>query len=88
MLLNTKAGWNVRGFARISLIGSDAVKAVSNLITLLSIPTWDREIVRVLRYVGIGPAAKDALPALMKSLSDPNKDVRQFAALAIVSIER
>jgi HEAT repeat protein len=36
----------------------------------------------------IGPAAKQALPALRKSLSDPSKDVRRFAALAIESIER
>jgi hypothetical protein len=37
---------------------------------------------------GIGPAAKDALPALRRILSDPSPDVRNFAAVAIASIER
>jgi hypothetical protein len=36
---------------------------------------------------GIGPAAKMALPALRNSLSDPSKDVRRFAELAIKSIQ-
>ncbi len=36
----------------------------------------------------IGPAAKQALPDLRKALSDPGKDVRRFAALAIENIER
>jgi HEAT repeat protein len=35
----------------------------------------------------IGPAAKEALPALRDALSDPSPDVRRFAAGAIKKIE-
>jgi len=35
----------------------------------------------------IGPAAKDALPALRKALSDSRNDVRRFAQFAIEKIE-
>ena len=37
---------------------------------------------------GIGPAARDALPALREALSDPHPDVRRFAHLAIEAIEK
>ena len=36
---------------------------------------------------GIGPAAKEALPALRTALSDPSADVRGFAKRAIATIE-
>ena len=35
---------------------------------------------------GIGPAAKDALPALEDALSDSSTDVRRFAQRAIEKI--
>jgi len=35
----------------------------------------------------IGPAAKDALPALREALNDTSKDVRQFAKRAIGKIQ-
>ena len=36
---------------------------------------------------GIGPPAKEALPALRKALSDPSDDVRRFAQRAIEKID-
>jgi HEAT repeat protein len=36
----------------------------------------------------IGPAAKDALPALREALNDPSKDVRLFAQKAIEKIQK
>jgi HEAT repeat protein len=36
---------------------------------------------------GIGPAARDALPALRKALADPSVDVRRFARRAIERIQ-
>jgi len=35
----------------------------------------------------IGPAAREALPALREALNNPSRDVRQFAAAAVRSIE-
>jgi hypothetical protein len=35
----------------------------------------------------LGPAAKEALPALLEALKDPNEDVREAVVLAILSID-
>jgi HEAT repeat protein len=37
---------------------------------------------------GIGPAARDALPALRRALADPTDNVRRFARRAIDRIDR
>jgi HEAT repeat protein len=60
---------------------------VPELITLLSNPDEGSRNSACIALRGIGPAAKAALPALRNSLSDPSKDVRQFAELAIKSIQ-
>lgn len=81
---------NVRAWSAqaIGEIGPDAESAVAELITLLSNGDEGSRNGACIALRGIGPAAKAALPALRNSLSDPSTDVRQFAELAIKSIQR
>ena len=64
----------------VMLAVPDAVRAVEWYERALGASQlWNR---------GIGPAAKEALPALKKVLSDPSAAVRRFAQRAIERIDR
>jgi HEAT repeat protein len=68
--------------------GAAGVSAVPALIVLLGSPSEGDRNTACIGLAGIGTAAKDALPALKKALSDPSADVRSFAKRALERIER
>jgi HEAT repeat protein len=68
--------------------GPEASPAVPALIALLSSPDEGSRNGALIGLTRIGPAARDALPALRKSLNDPGTDVRRFAQRAIEAIEK
>jgi hypothetical protein len=71
----------------IPATGAAGAAAVSALIRLLGSSSEGDRNTACIALAGIGPAAKDALPALRKTLSDPSADVRTFAQRAIRRIE-
>jgi HEAT repeat protein len=71
----------------IGAIGSDAAPAVPALIALLANSDEGSRNSAGIALHGIGPAARDALPALRKALEDPSVNVRRFAKRAIERIE-
>ena len=71
----------------IGTLGSEAAAAVPALISLLGSADEGSRNSACIGLRGVGPAAKEALPALRKALSDPSADVRHFAGLAIAAIE-
>ena len=71
----------------IGQIGPDAAPAVLALIALLANSDEGSRISACIALRGIGPAARNALPALRKALEDPSVDVRRFAKNAIEQIE-
>ena len=85
----TDADANVRAWSAqaIGHLGAQGAPAVPHLIELLRGDEGSRNSACIaLRK--IGPSAASALPALRQALSDPSEDVREFARLAIESIER
>jgi HEAT repeat protein len=68
--------------------GSKAAIAVADLLRLLEDRREGIRIGACIGLAGIGPAARDALPALRRAQQDPHKDVRHFAQRAIGKIER
>lgn len=72
----------------IGSIGAEAASAVPALIELLANADEGSRNSACIALRQIGPAAKDALPALRARLSDPQPDVRKFAADAIAAINR
>jgi hypothetical protein len=60
---------------------------VPALIRLLADPDEGARNSACIGLTGIGPPAKEALPALRKTVSDPSKDVRRFAQRAIGTID-
>lgn len=67
----------VRGLAAqaIGAGGAAAAAAVAALIRLLAYPDEGSRNSACIGLRGIGPAAKEGLPALLKALSDPSADV-------------
>jgi HEAT repeat protein len=57
------------------------------LIVLLANPAEGSRNSACIALRGIGPAARDVLPALGKALDDPSVDVRRFAQSAIERIQ-
>jgi HEAT repeats len=78
-----------RGLAAQDLgdIGVLAAPAVPALVKLLASDDEGQRNSACIGLRGIGPSARDALPALRSALSDPSRDVRRFAELAIASIK-
>jgi HEAT repeat protein len=78
-----------RGLAAQDLgdIGERAAVAVPGLVKLLAADDGGLRNSACIGLRGIGSPAGDALPALRSALSDPSRDVRRFAELAIASIE-
>ena len=72
----------------VGATGAAGVSAVPTLIGLLGSPSEGDKNTACIGLAGIGPAAKEALPALKKALFDPSADVRSFAKRAIERIER
>jgi HEAT repeat protein len=60
---------------------------VPALIRLLGSSSEGDKNSACIALAGMGPAARTALPALKKALSDPSADVRTFAQRAITQIE-
>jgi len=81
----TVRGWTAQA---IGWSGRDAVAAVPDLIALLADEAAGPRNSACIALREIGPAARDALPALRQALSDPNADVRGFAKQAIDTIEK
>ena len=80
----------VRGWAAqvIGGNGADAVEAVPALVALLSKEDEGSRNSACIALRGIGPPAKEALPALRQAtVSDPSANVRAFAKGAIKAIE-
>ena len=73
--------------AAIGNLGALGIAAIEPLIALLSHPDEGPRNAACMALRGIGPIARDALPALRKALKDPSKDVRGFARHAIDAIE-
>jgi hypothetical protein len=79
-----RPGRAAQAIGNIAPYGAAAVPA---LVTMLQSTGEGLRNSACIELRGIGPAAKDALPALERALSDdPSKDVRPFAQLAIASI--
>ncbi len=72
----------------VGATGAAGVSAVPTLIGLLGSPSEGDKNTACIGLAGIGPAAKEALPALKRALFDPSADVRSFAKRAIERIER
>jgi HEAT repeat protein len=72
----------------VGATGASGVSAVPALIVLLGSPSDGDRNTACIGLAGIGPAAREALPALKKALFDPSADVRSFAKRAIARIER
>ena len=70
----------------IGPIGQAAAPAVPELLVLLASTEGSRNSA-LIALAGIGPAAKDALPAVRAALADPSPDVRGFAQRAIEKID-
>lgn len=70
----------------IGKIGASAAVAVPQLIALLKSDAEGDRNSAAIGLRGIGPAARDSLPALQDALSDSSDDVRHFARMAIESI--
>jgi HEAT repeat protein len=68
--------------------GAKAAVAIADLVRLLEDRREGVRIGACMGLAGIGPAARDALPALRRALDDPHKDVRHFAKRAIGKIEQ
>jgi HEAT repeat protein len=68
--------------------GSKAMIAAADLLRLLEDRREGIRISACIGLAGIGPAARDALPALRRALDDPHKDVGHFAKRAIEKIDR
>jgi len=71
----------------IGSIGPDASSAVTALVALLASADAGSRPSAIIGLAGIGPAARDALPAIRKALSDPSANVRRIAERAITMIE-
>ncbi len=69
-------------------IGAEGVSAVPALIGMLGSAREGDRNTACIALAGIGPAAKEALPALEKALSDPSTNVQRFAKRAIQRIRR
>jgi HEAT repeat protein len=76
-----------RAAQAIAHAGPKGVIAVGGLIRLLEDRRVGARIGACIGLAGIGPAARDALPALRRALRDPHEDVRRFAQRAIGRIE-
>jgi HEAT repeat protein len=72
----------------VGTTGAAGVVAVPALIRLLGSSSEGDRNTACIALAGIGPAAKEALPALKKTLSNASVDVRSFARRAIERIER
>jgi HEAT repeat protein len=72
----------------VGATGAAGAPAVPALIGLLASPNEAERNTACIGLAGIGPAAKAALPALKKALSDPSADVQRFARRAIEGIDR
>jgi HEAT repeat protein len=70
----------------LGFVGADAVIAVPDLIRLLEDPSEGLRNSACIGLAGIGPPARDALPALRRALSDRSNNVRRFAQRAIDKI--
>jgi HEAT repeat protein len=68
--------------------GAKAAVAIADLVRLLGDRREGVRIGACIGLAGIGPAARDALPALRRAVDDPHKDVRHFAKRAIGKIEQ
>jgi len=67
--------------------GAHAAVAVPDLVRLLQDRREGLRNSACIGLHGIGPAARDALPALRRALLDPSNNVRRFAQRAIDRIE-
>jgi HEAT repeat protein len=78
-----------RGLAAqaVGNIGAYVAPAVPALVKLLASDNEGLRNSACIGLRGVGPPAKDAMPALRSALHDPSRDVRRFAELAIASIE-
>jgi HEAT repeat protein len=72
----------------VGATGAAGAPAVPTLIGLLSSSSEGERNTACIGLAGIGPAAKEALPALKKALSDSSPDVQRFAQRAIDKIEQ
>ena len=81
---------DVRAWAAqaVGSMGAAASAAVPELIEYLKSADEGMRNSACIALGQIGPAAKTALPALRIALTDPSKDVRQFATRAIQRIEQ
>lgn len=79
---------SARSAQALAHAGSKAVIAVADLLRLLEDRREGIRIGACIGLGGIGPAAREALPALRRALQDPSHDVRRFAQRAIEKIER
>jgi len=71
----------------VGLVGAQAAVAVPDLLRMLADTAEGLRNTACLGLAGIGPAARDALPALRKALEDSRPDVRRSAQFAIDKIE-
>jgi len=72
----------------VGAVGPEASLVVPALVALLESGDEESRNSACIGLTGIGPSAREALPALRKALSDSRPDVRHFAQRAIDAIER
>ncbi|MBI2481223.1 MAG: hypothetical protein HYV60_22065 [Planctomycetia bacterium] len=70
-------------FERLGALGEPAVADLSKLVESA---TGETQYFATLAISGIGPAAKDALPALRTLLDSPDEDMRQVAKQVIKQV--
>ncbi|HUG68245.1 MAG TPA: HEAT repeat domain-containing protein, partial [Pirellulaceae bacterium] len=81
VLQDHNAPWEASmAFERLGATGQPAVAELSKLVES---GTGETQYFATLAISGIGPAAKDALPALRKLLESPDEDMRQVAEQVI-----
>jgi HEAT repeat protein len=78
---------SARSAQALAHAGAGAAVAVQDLVRLLEDDREGPRIGACIGLHGIGPAARDALPALRRALGDPSNDVRRFAQRAIETVE-
>ena len=84
VLQDHNAPWEAaQAFERLGAAGQPAV---ADLAKLVEAAPGETQYFATLALSGIGPAAKDALPALRKLLESPDEDMRQVAKQVIEHI--
>ena len=85
--LQPKRGAPLQGFRVLETLAAYGAPAVPAIVTVLG---HQDEVLHELAATALGrmgPAAKDALPALRQALQSPREEMREAAALAIARIE-